>query len=239
MSGHSKWHSIKHKKGAADAKRGKLFTQLGRAITVAARKGGGDPKFNFSLRLAIDKAKAGNMPKDNIEKAIKRGTGELEGATIEEKSYEGYGPNGIAFIVDALTDNPNRTVADLKHIFTKHGGKLEGSVAWLFEQKGVILLQGQAAKAKDDEWLLRAIDNGIDDFQTEDDLLIAVTDPKELQRARDWLENGGLEIESAELRMIPKETIELDEATRQKIENIIEALEENDDVEKVYTNIDD
>ena len=236
MSGHSKWSSIKHKKGAADAKRGKLFTQMGRAITIAARTGGGDPSFNFSLRMAIAKAKTGNVPKDNIEKAIKRGTGELEGARIEEKRYEGYGPQGVAVIVDALTDNSNRTVADLKHLFSKHGGNLGGSVAWLFESKGVIIVPDQASKADNDDLLLEALDYGIEDFQKADEDLIVITGPKDLQKAQEWLEKQKLKVESADLQMLPKETIPLDDEQKEQLEKFLEIIDESDDVDKIFHN---
>ena len=233
MSGHSKWASIKHKKGAADAKRGKLFTQLGRAITVAAKKGGGDPKFNFSLRLAIDKAKTGNMPKDNIAKAIKRGTGELAGAEISENRYEGYGPAGIAIIVDTLTDNTNRTFADLKHLFSKYGGNLEGSVAWQFEPKGVIIVSDQSVKAADDQWMLAAIDAGVADVETEEDDLIVLTEATKLQSVKEWLEQEGLSVDEASLVMAPKETLDIE---ANKLQPLLEALEEHDDVERVFHN---
>lgn len=235
MSGHSKWASIKHKKGAADAKRGKIFTQLGRAITIAARSGG-DPEFNFSLRMAIDKAKAANMPKDNIERAVKRGTGELEGATIEEKRYEGYGPKGIAVIVDTLTDNSNRTVSELKHLFSKNGGNLEGSVAWQFEQKGIIYISDQAEKANDEEFLLEGIDQGIEDAQKEEDDLVLITEPTKLQVAKEWIDAKGLTADSADLQMIPKETIPLDDDAKETVEKFLEIIDEYDDVDKIYHN---
>lgn len=238
MSGHSKWHSIKHKKAASDAKKGKLFTQLARAITVAARKGGGDENFNFALRIAVDKAKAGNMPKDNIERAIKRGTGELEGAEISENRYEGYGPGGIAVIVDALTDNSNRTVAELRHIFSKHGGNLEGSVAWQFEAKGVIAVNGQADKADNEEWMLEAIDAGVEEVESDDGNLMVVTLPDHLQKVKEWLEEKNMEIESADLIMIAKDRIPIEKNVEEQLNKMLNALEEHDDVDKIYHNAD-
>jgi len=234
MSGHSKWNSIKHKKGVADAKRGKIFTSLCKQITVAARKGGGDTKFNFSLRLAVNKAKMANVPKDNIDRAIKRGTGELEGMQIEEKRYEGFGPGGVAIIVDALTDNSNRTVADLRHMFSKLGGNMEGSVSWQFDQKGIISVPGQAAKANDENWMLEAIDAGIDDVDTVEEDLVIITPPTNLQKIQTWLEEQGLETEEAALHMLPKDTTKLEDS--ENLEKLLDALDEHDDVEKVFHN---
>jgi len=236
MSGHSKWHSIRHKKGANDAKRAKMFTQLCKTITVAARLGGGDPNFNFSLRMAIEKAKAGNVPKDNIERAIKRGTGELEGSTIEEKRYQGYGPGSVAFIVDCLTDNSNRSVSELKSIFSKNGGNLEGSVDWQFDNKGVIVIPNKAGEAENEELLLEALDHGIEDFEAAEEDLVVLTEPKSLQKAQEFLASKNLEAESAELQMLPKETIALDQDTQQKLEAFIDLIEEHDDVDKVFHN---
>lgn len=236
MSGHSKWHSIKHKKGANDAKRAKIFTQLCRAITVAAKTGGGDPSFNFSLRMAIEKAKAGNVPKDNIEKAVKRGTGELEGDVIEEKRYQGYAPGGIAVIVDALTDNSNRTVQELKTIFSKNGGTMDATVDWQFEQKGVIVIPEKGKEATNEELLLEAIDTGVEEMEDADGDLIITTDPKQLQKAQEFFSAKGLEAESADLQMIAKETMEMDTATAEKLEEFLEKLDENDDVDKIYHN---
>ncbi len=238
MSGHSKWASIKHKKGANDAKRGKIFTQLCKTITVAARLGGGDPNFNFSLRMAIEKAKASNVPKENIDRAVKRGTGELEGSQIEEKRYQGYGPSSVAFIVDALTDNSNRTVSELKSTFSKNGGNLEGAVDWQFDSKGVIVIPGKADQAENEELLLEALDYGIEDFEQADEDLIVLTEPKSLQKAQEFLSSKKLEAESAELQMLPKETMELDDEAKEKLEAFIELLEEHDDVDKVFHNAD-
>lgn len=237
MSGHSKWHSIKHKKGANDAKRAKIFTQLCRAITVAAKTGGGDPSFNFSLRMAIEKAKAGNVPKDNIERAVKRGTGELEGAAIEEKRYQGYGPGGVAVIVDALTDNSNRTVAELKHLFTKHGGSMDATVDWQFEQKGVIIIPEKADQAENEELILEGIDAGIEEMEPVDGDLFVTTDAKSLQKAQEYLANHGLQAESAERQMIAKETMELNDETKETFNAFLDKIDEHDDVDKIFHNL--
>ncbi len=236
MSGHSKWHSIRHKKAATDSKRAKLFTQLARGITVAARSGGGDVNFNTSLRMAVEKAKSMSVPKDNIERAIKRGTGELEGAEIVGARYEGYGPGGVAFIVDALTDNTNRTVAELRHIFSKHGGNLEGSVAWQFDQQGVIVIEGEATKAQDETFMLEAIEAGADDIETEEENLIVITQPKQLGTVQKWLEKKDFSLADASLLMIPKETMPVDAAVKEQLETIIDLLEENDDVDRFFHN---
>jgi len=239
MSGHSKWNNIKIKKGASDAKRAKHFTQMARVITLAVKKGGKDPKFNFSLRLAIDRAKEFNVPKDNIERAIKKGTGELAGEEIVQNRYVGYGPGGVALVVGAVTDNPNRTVAELKHLFSMHDGNLGGSVAWQFENKGIIHIVGQAAKAQDDTWMLGAIEAGIEDAQASDQDLMVITPPNQLQAVKEWLESTGLKVESAQLSLIAKEHVPLaNEEAKEKLQKFIEAIDEQEDVEKVYTNAD-
>lgn len=236
MAGHSKWHNIQERKGKVDANRAKAFTQLARIITMAVRKGGPDPKFNFALRTAIDKAKEASVPKDNIERAIKKGTGELAGEEISQNRYEGYGPGGVAMIVDTLTDNPNRTVADLKHWFSKHGGNLSGSVAWQFEQKGVIHVKGAGAKAKDDEWLLQALDQGVEDAEEANGDLFITTAANKLQAVREWVETQGLKPESAELSMMPKETMVVEGENKEKLQKLIDKIEELDDVEHVWHN---
>jgi YebC/PmpR family DNA-binding regulatory protein len=236
MSGHSKWHSIKHKKGINDAKRGKMFTQLCRAVTVAAKAGGGDTNFNFSLRMAVEKAKAGNVPKDNIEKAIKRGTGELEGDAIEEKRYQGYGPAGVAIIVDALTDNSNRTFSELRHAFSKNGGSIDATVDWQFEQKGVIVIPDKGDQAENEDILLEGIDLGIEDMENVEGDLIATTDPKQLQKAQEFFASKQMEAESADLQMLAKETIDVSGEDIQKVEAFLEIIDENDDVDKVFHN---
>lgn len=235
MSGHNKWSKIHRQKSAADNKRGAVFTKLGNAITVAAKSGGGDPDSNFKLRLAIDQAKAVSMPKDNIERAIKRGTGELEGGAIEELTYECFAPDGVAFIVEALTDNRNRTGSDVKHIFTKHGGSLgaPGSVAWMFEQKGIIRI------AKIDEELeLELIDQGVVDIKKDEEGVSLFTEPNDLKKVKDFLELKKIETLYAEVEQIPKELKETDEVLKVKIQKIVEALDENEDVSNYYTNAD-
>lgn len=240
MSGHSKWHSIKHKKGAADAKRGKLFTIHSKLITIAAKDGGGDPDMNPSLRTAIDNAKGANVPNANIEKAVKRGTGELkDGAEISECTYEGYGPAGIAVLIHSVTDNKNRTVANIKSIFTKQGGNMgtSGSVAYLFHNKGVIIIKAGADQREDIE--LAAIDSGAEDIQAEGEEMEIFTDPKDLHKVKKGLEDAGLKIESAEITYIPENEVAItDEDKARKVLKFMDALEDDDDVSNVYSNFD-
>src|SRR5436190_506390 len=241
MSGHSKWATIKRKKGAADAKRGQLFTKLTREITVAAKEGGGDPEANFRLRLAVQKARAENMPSDNIQRAIQRGTGVGEGgANYEEIMYEGYGPHGVAFIVQTLTDNRNRTVAEVRSIFTKAGGSLgeSNSVGWMFEPRGLIYIEPK--KGEDpDELSLAAIDAGAEDVSVDDDgQLEIVTQFQDLKHVQDAVTGSGMQVVNAERTMIPKTTVSLDEKGMEQILRLIERLEELDDVQTVYTNLD-
>jgi YebC/PmpR family DNA-binding regulatory protein len=238
MSGHSKWSSIKHKKGAADAKRGKLFTKLARAITIAARDGGGNPDVNPALGLAVQKARDASMPKDNIQRAIDRGTGEGgDAAPIESAVYEGYGPGGAAILVEALTDNRNRTGAEVRHAFEKHGGSLgePGSVAWQFEKRGVILLDGQ--RYGEDE-LMPAIDAGAEDVAEDGDLLKVLTAVGDLAGVRASLEGSGVEVQSAELSMEPKSVVEVEEGEAPALLRLMDALEEHDDVDAVHANFD-
>jgi YebC/PmpR family DNA-binding regulatory protein len=236
MSGHSKWSQIKRQKGANDAKRGAVFTKVARDIAIAARAGGGDPDGNFKLRLAIEKARAVNMPAENIKRAIERGAGGGEAEQFEEITYEGYGPGGVAIIVEAATDNKNRTAADVRAIFTKHGGQLAGSgaVAWQFEQRGLISLPlaGQSA----DELALLAIDAGADDVDTDADPLEVYTAPTELEAVRRRLETAGVRIESAELTMQARNTIEVDASKARANLRLIEHLEDHDDVQRVTAN---
>ena len=237
MSGHSHWATIKHQKGAADAKRGQLFTKLAREIQIAAREGGGDPDMNFRLRLAVDKAKLNNMPKENIERAILRGTGQLKGETIEEITYEGYGPDGTAIIVEVVTDNRNRTVSDVRRIFTRHGGNLgsTGCVLWLFERKGYISILPSDGEAED--IALFAIDAGAQDVKVDSELVEVFTDVSELQNVRESLEYNNVDLDSAELAWVPKTMVQLeDRATIQNM-RLIEELEELDDVQSVYSNL--
>ena len=239
MSGHSKWSSIKHKKGAADAKRGKLFSKLSRAIIVAAREGGPDPAANLALQNAVEKARSYSMPKDNIERAIARGSGQdADASAFETIVYEGYAPGGVALIVEALTDNRNRTAADVRHLFAKHDGNLgeAGSVAWLFERRGVVVVDGSA---DEDEITLAAADGGAEDVQRDGSSWEITSAPEDLSAVREALERAGFSVESAELALLPKTTIEVeDESQAKKILRLIDALEENDDVQEVYANFD-
>ena len=240
MSGHSKWSSIKHKKGAADAKRGKLFSKLARAIIVAAREGGADPAANLALQNAIEKARSYSMPKDNIERAVARGAGaDADGDAYEPIVYEGYGPSGVAVIVEALTDNRNRTASEVRHIFSKHDGNLgtSGSVAWLFERRGVVLVQADGAD--EDELTLAAADGGADDVTLDGSTFQVSSSPEALSGVREAIETVGIEIDSAEVSLVAKTTVTVDdEAAARKILRLMDALEENDDVQDVYANFD-
>ena len=240
MSGHSKWSSIKHKKGVADARRGQLFSKLSRAIIVAAREGGGDPAGNLALQNAIEKARSYSMPKDNIERAIARGSGaDSDAQAFETVVYEGYGPGGVAILVDAVTDNRNRTAAEVRHLFTKHDGSLGGSgaVTWLFERRGVVLVGADGVD--EDELTLAAAEGGADDVSRDGSTFQVVADPENLTSVREAIEAAGLTVESAELTMIPKTTVEVgEEASAKKILRLMDALEENDDVQDVYSNFD-
>ncbi|MBS1254038.1 MAG: putative transcriptional regulatory protein [Anaerolineales bacterium] len=238
MSGHSKWANIKHKKAREDAKRGKLFTKLAREITVAARGGGSDPEYNFTLRLAIDRAKDANMPNDNIERAIKRGTGELEGGELEEVIYEAYGPSGIAMLIQVVTDNRNRTVAEMRKVFNRKGGNMgeSGSVKWQFDRKGRIVIKTDGADSE--ELALLAIDAGVEDFEIDGDILSVYTMATELEAVKNQLEGDGAEVADAELTMVPTTTIQPGQAPALKAMRLMEALEDLDDVQHVYTNLD-
>jgi YebC/PmpR family DNA-binding regulatory protein len=238
MSGHSKWASIKHKKAATDAKRGALFTKLSRAVTVAAREGGGDIDGNPSLALAVQKAKDASMPKDNIERAIAKGTGADQDAdAFEAVLYEGYGPGGVAVLVEALTDNRNRTSSDLRHAFTKHGGNLgePGSVAWIFEKKGKILVDGTRY---DEDDLMAAVEAGAEDVVEDGDVIEVVTGPTDLAAVRGALEEAGVDLQSAELAMHPTNRIEVDESQAGTLMRLLDALDESDDVQSVHANFD-
>ena len=237
MSGHSKWSTIKRKKGAQDAKRGQLFTKLGKEIALAAREGGSNPDSNFRLRLAIDKAKQSNMPKDNIERAVERGAGTGKQDTLEEIMYEGYGPSGTALMINVLTDNRNRSVAEVRRIFTRHGGNLGegGCVAWLFDRKGYITLPPGNGDAE--EMALMAIDAGAEDVRIGDDLVEVFTETTDLQRIRDELEANDITVDSSEISWIPKSTMSLDSNDTIKNMKLIDALEELDDVMQVYSNL--
>jgi len=235
MSGHSKWSQIHRQKGVADTKRGAIFTKLGKAIVIAAKNGGGDPEMNFKLRLAVDQAKQANMPKDNIDRAIKKGTGELGGGIIEEISYEGFGPNGTAFIIECLTDNRNRTSAAVKHLLTKHGGRLGGpnAVSWMFEHKGIIRIE-----KINDELELEIIDAGAQDVIKDEEGVSIYCQPQNLQKIKEFLEQKNINIDYAEVEQIAKEKKEISQEDAEKIQRLLDELEENEDVNNYYTNAD-
>jgi YebC/PmpR family DNA-binding regulatory protein len=238
MSGHSKWSSIKHKKAAVDARRGQQFTKLARAITVAAREGGGDPDANPSLATAIQKARDASMPKDNIQRAVDRGTGAgSDGEAIERILFEGYGPGGAAVLVEALTDNRNRTSADVRHAFARHGGSLgePGSVAWIFEKRGAVSVD--AARYGEDD-LIAAIDAGAEDVHQDGDQLRVLSDPGQLTAVREALESAGVEIQSVDLTMEPKSTVEVKGADAERLLKLLDDLTEHDDVSEVHANFD-
>ena len=238
MSGHSKWHSIKHKKGAADAKRGKLFAVLIRQIEIAARSGGGDPASNATLRSMIQKARDNSLPVDTIQRAIKRGTGEEEGVVYEQVSYEGYAPSGVAVIVQALTDNRNRTSAEIKNTFSRNGGSFAepGAVSWQFERKGIVVVD---RSVDEDELTLAAADAGADDVQDLGETWQVTTPPTELHAVRTAIEEAGIVVKSSDLTMIPTTTVALDsEPAAKSVLRLMDALEEHDDVEAVYANFD-
>jgi len=239
MSGHSKWSSIKHKKGAADAKRGKIFTKIIREITVAAREGGGNPDANPRLRLAIQKAKDANMPADNIDRGIKKGTGELEGVSYENVSFEGYALGGVAVIVEGLTDNRNRTTSEVRSTFTKRGGNMAGagSVSFQFEKKGIFLVKKEDAEEED--LMAVAIDAGAEDFNSDEEFYQITCQPQDFDKVRTGLADKNVKIESGELSMVPNNTIKIeDEDTARKVLALVEELEDNDDVQNVYSNFD-
>jgi len=240
VSGHSKWSTIKHKKGAADAKRGKLFSKLSRAIMVAAKEGGADPTSNLALQNAIEKARSYSMPKDNIERAIAKGAGEgTDGSSFETVVYEGYGPEGVAVLVEALTDNRNRTASDVRHLFSKFGGNLgaTGAVAWQFERRGVLLVTADGVD--EDELVLSAADAGADDVERDGTTFVVSSAPDELSSVRASLEQAGFTLESVGLAMVPKTTVAIgDESTAKQVVRLVEGLEDSDDVQDVYANFD-
>ncbi|MEW5989240.1 MAG: YebC/PmpR family DNA-binding transcriptional regulator [Chloroflexota bacterium] len=236
MSGHSKWSTIKHKKAAADAKRGKVFTRLAKELTIAAREGGGDPNGNARLRLAIEKARAGSMPKDNIERAIKRGTGELEGGDLVESVYEGYAPHGIGLLIEVVTDNKNRTVSDVRHTLNKYGGIMAeaGSVAWQFTRKGYVTINGDVDQ---DELFLVAADAGAEDVRFNEQTEI-YTDLENFHAVRSALDEAGYEVDEASLIYDPNNPVQLDQAATLQVMHLIEQLEELDDVQDIYSTLD-
>ena len=238
MAGHSKWANIKHRKGAQDAKRGKIFTKIIKEITIAARLGGGDLDANPRLRKAVSNGKSNNLPIDNITRAIKKGTGELEGVSYEEVTYEGYGPGGVAIMMDIITDNKNRTVAEVRHLLSKYGGNLgeTGSVAWVFDKKGQIILDSNSGD--EDVVFEVALEAGADDFEAEDGFYTVTTDATSLMDVRDTLEKAGYEIRSTEIEMVPKTLQKLEGKEAQSTLKLMDALEDNDDITKLYSNFD-
>src|SRR5262245_9695144 len=238
MSGHSKWHSIKHKKAAIDSKRGRAFTKLIKEITIAARIGGGDPEGNPRLRKAISDAKAVNMPTDNIKRAVMKGTGELEGGHLEEVTYEGYGPAGVAMLVEVVTDNRNRTVSEIRHVFSKNGGNMgeAGSVAWMFSKKGSVVID--SSKADEETVMTLAIDAGADDFRSEGSTYEIYTSPDSFESVQAAIKAKGIETLSAEISMIPQNYVKVEGKSAQQVVKLMEALDEHDDVQHVYANFD-
>lgn len=239
MSGHSKWHNIRLRKGKQDAVRSKLFTKIAREIIVAAREGGGNPDANLRLKLSVQKARENSMPADNIKRAILRGTGEVEGASYEETSYEGYGPAGVAVLVSCLTDNRNRTVAELRNIFSKCGGNLgeSGCVAWMFEQTGLIQIPGD--KADEDTVMVATVDAGAEDIRIEGDTIDVLCRPVDLPQVRDAVAAAGIEYSSAEVTMLPKSSVKIEDSKEaNQILRLLDALDDNDDVQQVYANFD-
>ncbi|PTX55319.1 YebC/PmpR family DNA-binding regulatory protein [Melghirimyces profundicolus] len=238
MAGHSKWKNIQHRKGRQDALRGKLFAKLSREISVAAREGGGDPAQNQRLRLAISKARSQNMPNDNIERAIKRGTGEEGGGNYEAVTYEGYGPGGAAVMVEALTDNRNRTAADMRHIFSKRGGNLgeSGCVAWMFDRKGFLRIDRESAGLDEDEMMLKVLEAGAEDFEATEDSFEITTSPDQFEEVKNALENEGIRFSTAEVTQIPQNTVDLTGDDVKNMLQLMEQLEDHDDVQNVYSN---
>ncbi|HOP27433.1 MAG TPA: YebC/PmpR family DNA-binding transcriptional regulator [Candidatus Sabulitectum sp.] len=238
MSGHNKWSTIKHKKGKADAARGRIFSRLVKEISVAARQGGGDPDMNPRLRVAVDTARSQNMPNDNIERAIKRGTGELEGVTYDEMVYEAYGPGGVAIIIEVLTDNKNRSAAEVRHLLTKGGGSLgsKNSVAYLFTRQGQITVD--ASVHSEDEVLEAGLEAGLEDVELQDDIIVATTEPDGVFEVKKALEAAGIKVDSAEVTKVPSNTVMLEGKEAEKAMKLLESLEEHDDVQALYSNFD-
>jgi len=240
MSGHSKWANIKRRKAAVDAKKGAMYTKVTREIISAAKEGGGDPESNFRLRLAIDKARSINMPSENIERAIKKGTGELnEGAVLEEVTYEGYGPGGVAVLVQLMTDNRNRTAQEIRYIFSRHGGSLgeTGCVAWMFKKKGTILLAREDNPISEDDLMLLALGAGAEDVRSDEDSFEILTAPADFQKVLEAVKKAGLNVAEAEIAMVPTSTVPLEGAQAEKCLGLIEALEEHEEVQNVYANL--
>ena len=238
MAGHSKWANIKHRKGRQDALRAKITTKVGREITIAVKIGGADPALNMKLKLALQKAKEGNVPKDNIQRAIQKGLGGGDAGNYEEIRYEGYGPSGVAVFVDALTDNRNRTAADVRHLVTKYGGNLgeSGSVAWMFDPKGVFVIESATCSLDEEELMLLALEAGAEDFSTEEDHFEITTTPEGFDGVLEALEKAEIETQMAQVTMVPQTTISLDGKEGEKMMKLLEALEDHDDVQEVYSN---
>ncbi|NMA67867.1 MAG: YebC/PmpR family DNA-binding transcriptional regulator [Desulfitobacterium sp.] len=239
MAGHSKWANIKHKKARQDAQKGKIFTKLGREILVAAREGGGDPNNNFRLKIAIENARAANMPNDNIQRAIQRGTGGTEGENYEELRYEGYGPGGVAIMVDIMTDNRNRTAGEVRHIFSKNGGNLgeTGCVNWMFQEKGQLTISKENCNLSEDDLLMVALEAGAEDLEENEGEFVIITEPNEMETVRQALIDEGIEISEAKTNQIPQNTIEISDLEQaKKVIRLFEALEEHDDSQGVYSN---
>ena len=239
MAGHSKWHNIQRRKGAQDAKRGKIFMRHAKFIYTAAKQGGGDPDMNPTLRTAIEKAKADNMPNDNIERAIKKATGTLDGASYEEVTYEGYGPGGVAVIVHVLTDNRNRTASEVRHAFSKHDGNLgeTGCVSFMFDRKGYIVIVDKEGIIDEDELTLEAIEGGAEDIEVNDQVYEIYTTPEDFEEVRNYLENQGYDIEESEITLIPQTYSELEEDQQEKVMQLVDMLEETEDVQDVHHNL--
>ncbi|MGB4330991.1 MAG: YebC/PmpR family DNA-binding transcriptional regulator [Dethiobacteria bacterium] len=239
MAGHSKWANIKRRKARVDAQKGKIFTKLAREIIVAAKEGGDDIETNFSLRLAVQKARENNMPNDNIQRAIQRGSGGLEGESYDQVNYEGYAPGGVAVLLEALTDNRNRTVAEVRHLFSRYGGSLgeSGCVAWMFERKGLFIVKKEGLKISEDDLMLIALEAGAEDIKEEDDTYSIITSPELFEEVKDYLQKEKIAFESAEVTMLPQNTVEIDNPDEvRRILDLMEALEDNDDIQNVYAN---
>jgi len=240
MAGHSKWANIKRKKAKVDAQRGKIFTRIAKEIIVAAKNGGGDPEANLQLKNAIQKAKEANIPNDNIQRAIMRGTGELEGANYEEVTYEGYGPGGVAVLLDILTDNRNRTAGEIRHYFSKYGGNLgeSGCVSWMFEKQGIIIVKKDIGQSEDD-LMLMALEAGADDLKAEEEVFEITCSPESLPEVRRYLEDNGIPVEEAEVTMVPQNSVKLEGKNAELMNKLIDLLEDHDDVQEVYTNFEE
>lgn len=240
MAGHSKWANIKRKKARVDAERGKAFTKVSRELLIAAREGGPDPEENFRLRLAIEKARASNMPNDSIQRSIKRGSGELGGESLEEVTYEGYGPGGVAVLVSAMTDNRNRSASDIRHVFSKNGGNLgeTGCVAWMFQKKGLIVVNLDEISMSEDEFVDLAIESGAEDYESDDTTIEVYTEPEDFEEVEKFFESKGITFSTAEVTMLPQNTVKVAGKPAEQVLNLVEALEDLDDVQQVYANFD-